>query len=326
MLRSPFAPVVLPLLALIAAVARWLLQGSGNLYTALARRFYVPDPDFGWREAAQHPIWLGLEAIAIIAGITAATVIAGLWIRRRARAARGTTALRALAWIASPLPLVIPVAAFLSGGAPAGARDALPIGATAAAPTTGLEGALALPAGAYEVLAHRGTVVTAKIKAGGDDLEARFAGEPAGVWTAEPGDFSRPMTAQVSFASASVDTGIDLRTEHARKEYLLVETHPRLGFELTRLVAARQDGPALVAFRGVGLIELLGKKTEVEVTGTIVAADAAQKARLELPADRPVAVVSASFILPVAQTALKVSDYDTDKFPISVSLVLAHRK
>ena len=57
-LRSPFAPVVLPLLALTAAATRWVMQGSGNLYTALAKRFYVPDPDFGWREAEAHPVWL----------------------------------------------------------------------------------------------------------------------------------------------------------------------------------------------------------------------------------------------------------------------------
>ena len=301
------------------------MQGSGNLYTALAKRFYVPDPDFGWREAEAHPVWLGLESLAVIAAVVAATVVAGLWIRRRVKAQRGTTLLRALAWVASPLPLLVPVAAFLSGLPPAGAKDELPVGATAAAPTAGMEGSLELPAGRYEVLAHRGTAVTVKIKAGGDDLEARFAGDPKGTWTATPTDFALPMTAAVSVAAASVDTGIDLRTEHARKEYLLVDAHPRVSFSLTRLLAARQDGKALVAFRGVGDLELLGKKTAVEITGTMVAADAAQRARLELTGERAVVLVQASFVLPVARTALKVSDYDTDQFPVSVSLVLAHR-
>lgn len=325
-LRSAFAPLALPLLALVAGVARWLAQGSGNLYTALAKRFYVPDPDFGWREAAERPVWLGLEALGLLAGVTFAVLIAALWIGRRQRAGKSTKLLRALAWTVSPLPLVLPLVAFASGGAPAGAKDALPMGATAAAPQAGIDGALPVPAGEYEVLAHRGTVITAKIKAGGDELEARFAGDPRGTWQAEPADFSRPMQAEVSVAAASIDTGIDLRTEHAKKDYLKVAEHPRIGFRLTRLVAARQDGPSLVAFRGVGQIELLGHETEIEITGNLVAADAAQKARLELPVERAVVVVTASFILPVAKTALSPGDYDTDQFPVSISLVLAHRK
>lgn len=326
MLRSPFAPLALPLLALVAGAARWLVQGSGNLYTSLAKRFYVPDPDFGWREAAARPVWLGLEALALLAGVVAALLVAALWIRRRQRAGKTPRLLRTLAWSVSPLPLIVPLAAFASGGAPAGAKDALPMGATAAAPQTGIEGALPLPAGEYELLAHRGTVITAKIKAGGDELEARFAGDPRGTWQVDPSDLSRPMQAEVSVASASVDTGIDLRTEHAKKDYLKVSAHPRIGFRLTHLVAARQDGPSLVAFRGVGQIELLGQQTEVEITGNLVAADAAQQARLELPAERAVVLVSANFVLPVTKTALSPGDYDTDKFPVSVSLVLAHRK
>lgn len=317
--------MVMPALALIAALARWWTQGSGNLYTAFAKRFYVPDPDFGWREASAHPVWLGLEAIGVVAGVLAATAVAAVWIIRRQRSARSTKALRVLAWLVSPAPLLVPLAAFASGGAPAGARESLPIGATAAAPTAGIDGGLSLPAGAYRVLAHRGTAVTVKVKAGGDDLEARFAGDPSGTWQVDPSDFARPMTAEVSVAAASVDTGIDLRTEHARKEYLLVDAHPRITFALRRLIATRQDGPALISFRALGDLGLLGKTTEIEVTGTITAADDAQRARLGLDAERAVALVQASFVLSVDKTALKVSDYDTDRFPVAVSLVLAHR-
>lgn len=325
-LRSPFAPLALPLLALVAGAARWLVQGSGNLYTALAKRFYVPDPDFGWREASARPVWLGLEVLALLAGVVAALLVAALWMQRRQRAGKSTKVLRTLAWVVSPLPLVVPILAFASGGAPAGAKDALPTGATAVAPQTGIEGSLPLPAGTYEVLPHRGTVITAKIKAGGDTLEARFAGDPRGTWQVEPSDFARPMQAEVSVAAASIDTGIDLRTEHAKKDYLKVTEHPRIGFKLTRLIATRQDGPSLVAFRGLGQIELLGQQTEVEVTGNLVAAEAAQKGRLELPVDSAVVLVTASFVLPVTKTALTPGDYDTDMFPVSVSLVLAHRK
>ena len=46
--RSAFAPAVIALVALIASLARWLLQGSRNFYTAFEKQFYVPDPDAGW--------------------------------------------------------------------------------------------------------------------------------------------------------------------------------------------------------------------------------------------------------------------------------------
>ena len=67
--RTPFVIAVGPALALVAGGVRWALQGSGNLYTATSKRFYVPDPDFGWREAAGKPLWLGLEVLAVIAAI-----------------------------------------------------------------------------------------------------------------------------------------------------------------------------------------------------------------------------------------------------------------
>jgi polyisoprenoid-binding protein YceI len=322
--RSPFLPVALPLAAIAASVARWLAQGTQNLYTSLHQRFYIPDPDFGWRESQQRPLWLGLEIIAVLAGVAVAIVIAGLWIRRRERAQKSATLLRVLSWIAAPLPALVPIAAFASGPGPANARVTLPVGATAAAPTAGIEGSLALPPGTYDVIAHRGTLISAKIKAGGDEFDATFAGDPQGTWQADPSSFTQPMTAEVSVAAASVDTGIDLRSEHARGEYLHADKFPRIKFSLKRLIAARQDAPTAVAFRGAGTVELLGKPTEVEVTGTIEAASEAQRQRLGLADRGQVALVKAQFVLPLAASGLTASDYNTDKFPISVSLVLTH--
>jgi hypothetical protein len=77
--RSRFAPAAVAGAALVAAVVRWGLQGSGNLYTAFAKRFYVPDPDLGWRVSTRHPIWIGLDACAVIAVIA----VVALVIRRR---------------------------------------------------------------------------------------------------------------------------------------------------------------------------------------------------------------------------------------------------
>lgn len=329
MLRSPFAPLLLSVVALVASVIRWVVQGTGNVYTSFAQRFFVPDPVFDWRVSSQQPLWLGLEAIAVVTGFTAAVLVAALWIRRRIAKAQPegfTRLLRIGSWIAAVLPLIIPIAAFASGPGPEGGRLTLPADATAAAPTSGIEGTLALPAGRYAVVAHPdGTWVSARIKAGGDEFDARFTGDPKGFWQADPADFNRPMTAEISVATASVETGVDLRNEHARGEYLHADKHPRVSFTLKKLVAARQDGPALISFRGAGEIDLAGQKTEVEVTGTIKATADDKKAKLGL-GDRAVAEVKAQFTLDVAKTALKPSDYNVPSFPIQVSLLLAQEK
>lgn len=325
MLRSPFAPLVLPLVALIASVVRWAAQGTGNLYTAMEQRFFIPDPVFDWRESSQHPLWLGLEAIGVIGGVCVALLIAALWIRARERKGKSARPLRVLSWIGSPLPLIIPIAAFASGPGPEGGRLTVPADANVAAPERGVEGKLELPAGRYEVVAHpAGTFVSARVKAGGDDFEARFAGDPQGFWQATPGDFTQPMSAEVSFDAASVDTGIDLRSKHAREEYLFVEKHPRVSFALARLIASRQDGPGKISFRAAGSFTLSGKAVELELTGSMEVLQEAAKATMGL-AGQPVVKVKAQTVLPLARTALKPSDFNAAELPINVALVLVHR-
>ena len=68
--RSPFAPVAASAVAGLACVVRWVVQGSSNMYTALDKRFYVPDADLGWRVSADHPVWLGLDACAVVVAMT----------------------------------------------------------------------------------------------------------------------------------------------------------------------------------------------------------------------------------------------------------------
>jgi YceI-like domain len=327
--RSPFAPFLLSLTALVASVIRWAVQGTGNVYTGYPQRFFVYDKSLSsWVESSQRPLWLGLEIIAVVAGFAAAVLIAALWIRRRLQQSKNdgfTKLLRAASWIAAILPLIVPIAAFASGSGPEGGLLSSPKGAVVAAPTSGIEGSLELPAGRYAVLASPDiTWVGAKIKAGGDDFEARFAGDPQGFWNANPKDLTAPIDAQVSFAAASVDTGIDLRSEHARHDYLYTDKHPRISFKLTRLIASRQQGPDEILFRGAGEIELAGGKTEVEVTGILATLPAAAKTKLGI-GEAPAVKVNAQFTLPVAKTALKPSDYNVAEFPIEVSLVLVRR-
>lgn len=321
-MRSPFAPVILPLAALIASLVRWWLQGSQNLYTALDKRLYIPDPDLGWRIADEHPIWLGLEVCGIIAGIAVGCAVGGFLIRRfRGSRPRLANAMWIAAWTAGAATLIVPIAAFASGGGIEGARDTLPTASSTKPVGDGIAGALELPAGRYEVVAHEGTSITAKISAGGEAFDARFAGDVRGTWVGNPKDLAQPMTADASVGAASVDTGITPRSKSARDEYLQAAKHPRITFVLDKLLAASQTSPTQVAFRATGKIELIGKTHVVEVAGTLSKPDVA---RLKL--DGNVLLVQADFSISIKESALApdAGDFDGDRIPIHVSLVLRH--
>jgi hypothetical protein len=319
--QSPFAPAVLPGAALSAALIRWYVQDSHNLYTALEKRFYVPDPDLGWRVSTQHPIWLGLDACAVIVALGLALIVAGVLVRRRERA-RPATILRAASWVVAASSLAIPAAAFASGPGPLHARDTLP--ATAAVRIeTGIEGSLDAPEGSYVVVKHAGTSVTAHLSAGGEAFDARFA-EITGSWQGTPRDLTRPMHAEISLAAATVDTGIAERSKHAREGYLHAEQFPRIGVVIERVIATRAVGPAELAFRAPGTVQLMGRTHAVEITGTLQQPDAAALQRLGLAGS--ILLVQADFSLVIADTALApdAHDFDGDRIPIHVSLVLRH--
>jgi polyisoprenoid-binding protein YceI len=323
--RSAFAPIVPPLAALVASLVRWLVQGSGNIYTAFHKRFYVPDPDVGWVESTRHPIWLGLEACAVIAAFAVAVAV-GCWIIRRREAKTGAraTVLRPLAWTVGALPLILPIMAFASGGAPAGGVSLLPQTKAMPVAPPGIAGALALPAGRYDVAAHAATSISARISAGGEAFDAVFGKDITGTWQGNPRDLAQPMTAQVSVAAASVDTGIGERSDHARESYLQNAKYPRITFTLDKLDTARQDGAAQIAFTAQGTVGLIGKTHHVAVTGTLRQPDAAAQQRLGVTGD--VLIVQADFALAIHETALApdAKDFDGDRIPVHVSLVLRH--
>ncbi|HWU88595.1 MAG TPA: hypothetical protein VN253_15100, partial [Kofleriaceae bacterium] len=141
-MRSPFAPIALALVALIAALARWGLQGSRNVWTLLARKCWIADPDVGWAISDRHPIWLGLEAIGIVAGIAAGLAVGGWIIRRRERkTGERANILRAAAWVAAAVALAVPIAAFATGFGAEDCRDVRP--ASVAAKVDGSPGGAA---------------------------------------------------------------------------------------------------------------------------------------------------------------------------------------
>ncbi len=324
-MRSPFAPVVLPLAALIAALVRWWMQGSGNLYTAIDKRFYVADPDLGWRISDVHPIWLGLEVCAIIATIAIGLALGGWIIRRReTKTNRRATILRAASWVVAVIPITVPIAAWASGSGVAGGRDTLPTQTAGSAIGEGITGSLDLPAGRYEVVAHAGTSITAKVSAGGEAFDARLGGDVRGTWLGDPRDLRAPSTADVSVAAASVDAGISQRSASARDDYLQATKYPRITFKLERIVSARANAPDQVAFTAKGTLDFVGKPHVVDVAGTLKKPDAAALARLGLAG--AILLVQADFSLVIKETALApdAGDFDGDRIPIHVSLVLRH--
>ena len=330
---SPFAPVVLPLAALIAALVRWQLQGSHNLYTALHKRFFIPDPDLGWQISPRHPVWLGLEICAVIAAIAVGLAIAGWWIgRRESRLGRRATGLRRAAWLIGALPLAVPIVAFASGGGPANGLDTLPA-STIHGIESGIVGIIDAPAGRYEVVAHAGTSITAHVKAGGETFDARLGSPTGGIrgaWQGDPHDLTQPIGGEISVDAATVDTGIDLRSSHARDEYLHVDQHPRISVALDRVLAASQTGANSIAFRAHGTLGLIGKTHDIEITGTMKKPDAAALARLGVASSGgsagDVLLVQADFDLSIKDSALAsdAKDFDGDRIPVHVSLVLRH--
>jgi polyisoprenoid-binding protein YceI len=322
--RSPFAPVIPPLVALIAALVRWLVQGSHNNYTALEKRFYVPDPDLGWTISPDHAIWLGLEVCGIIAGIAVGCAIGGLIIKKlRPKHPRIAKGLWIAAWVFGVATLIVPIAAFASGGAPDSARDTLPTAGARApgAAIEGITGSLDLPAGTYTVVAHSGNSITARVSAGGEAFDARLAGDIKGSFEGAPKDLTQPMKAEISVAASSVDTGITPRSNSAR-DYLQVDKYPRITFTLDKVLAAKQAAPDRVAFSAKGTLGFVGKTHVVDVTGTLAKPDAAGLKRLGLAGN--VLLVQADLSIVIKETALApdAGDFDTDRIPIHVSLVL----
>jgi hypothetical protein len=324
--KSPFAPIVLAIVALAASIARWAMQGSKNLYTATAKRFYIADPDLGYRISPQHPFWVGLEVIAVIAAIAVGLIVAG-WIIRRREAKRGhaSSALRALTWIVAAVPLVVPVWAFASGGGPAGALDTLPA-STIQGIESGITGIIDSPEGRYEVVAHPGSSITAHLSAGHETFDARFAAGIRGAWQGDPHDFTKPIGGEIAVDAAGVDTGIDERSNHARTEYIYSDKFPKITFAIDRVLAASQDGANAVKFRAHGTLGFVGKTHSIEITGTLKKPDPAALARLNLSGPGDVLLVQADFALVIKDTALAADakDFDGDTIPIHVSLVLRH--
>lgn len=326
--RGPYWVGLLPLAAAAAALARWLMQGSGNLYTAQAKRFFVPHPDLGWQAAQTDRVWLGLDAIGVL-GISALGVALAAYLvaRRERQRARKLPVARAALALGALMSFIVPVAAFISGGRPAGARDALPAAVSLAQLPDVIDGGLPSPVGTYEVVAAHSTLV-AKLEAGKEAFDAAFAGAVSGTLRgdlANIGAAAQPIAATFSVPVNIIDTGISMRNGHA-KEYLHAEEFPTIVFELGAFTATRIASATSLQVRASGTLTLMGQPEPVVFSGTIGRLDAAAMQRLGLAEAAAALIIEGSFSLKISETGLAAhqSSFDRDELPVLVTLVLRH--
>ncbi len=321
--------LLLPVVAVAGALARWLLQARGNLYTDVSTSYYVPDPDLGWRAVNSGPVSLGLDAVALLVVYTAALAVGFLVVRRWQRRGKhlpGThrRIARLAPQILAGLPLLVPAWAFASGTIPSNASEYAPAGLVLAPPDTISGGLPGLPAGTYRVVPHAGTSIIAHLSGGGEKFDARFARDIEGTWRGAPADLRQPMKASVSVATAAVNTGIELRTKHAREEYLLAARFPRITFQLDRLLGAQRRADGTVAYSAEGTVNLMGLRHKVAATGTMRAPDPAARSRLGFQPGDAMFLATARFEVKISESKLAPDkgDFDGDIIPIDVSLVL----
>jgi len=317
---------MIPAFAAGAALLRWVTQGSHNLYTAQAKRFFVPNVDLGWEAVQTERVWLGLDAIGILAISAMGVVLAAYLIarRERQRQAAQPVARTALA-LGALMSWVVPGAAFMSGGRPAGARDALPTPVALAQLPDGIDGVLPVRQGTYEVVAAHSSLV-AKLVAGKEAFDATFTGALTGTLQGDLTKLADPaapaMAATFATPVAGLDTGIEMRNGHA-KGYLKADAFPTISFALGTFSAARLAGPDVLQVRVAGTLMLMGQPQPVTFVGTIKRLDDAARTRLAL-ASPAALLVEGSFVLKVSETGLAAhqDSFDRDELPVIVTIVL----
>ncbi len=320
--RSLYWVLAGPAAALLLAAVRFTMQGSAKLYTETDKQFYLPDPDLGYKLAADTYHWLGLERTAAIIGFAAALAVASFLLLRRERKKEVAMKRSRIAlFCLSPLPLLIPLMAFLGGSPPSDARATIPSVKRA----SGTEIAASLPsapAGIYNAVLHDGTLIAAGLKAGGDSFEAKFT-DVRGHFSGDPSDLTKPLRGEFFAKGKSVDTGIPARSSHAT-EYLKVEEFPDIGFRIDAITStSATDSPNRMAFSGNGAITIVGKEVSTTVNGTVRALDDAGKKRLGLGGGAAL-VVNGTFSLRLSETPIGADDFTKDEVPITFSLVLKH--
>lgn len=311
-------PAAVPLLAAVLILGRWLQQGTSNLWTKIGFQPYVPDPNLRWRKTTEEFVWLGLDSLGLVLGVLLGVMVV-VWLLRRkgfSRLIRGAEGLASLV-------VLIPLWAFLSGNPPEGAVETQGSSIVKAL-DPGSRGALPeLPKGEYVAIEHPDSAVAAKLVAGGETFEARFASGFSGQLVFDPAEPSAGISAQFQVDAASVKTGIDLRNEHAQKD-LNVTEHPHLRFTLSELHSTNRVGDKLL-FEASGEVFLGGRTHGVKIAGSFTEISETLAKDLAIQATAPHVLVQAEFNLQLPETIIgNDGTFDKDKVPVAITLILSH--
>jgi polyisoprenoid-binding protein YceI len=304
---------------------RLAMQGGLQVWTDTARRAYLDDPDLGLVPTEATWIWLGLDGLLLTLALLAALAV-GAWLQRRNRARREAGERPGLLLRLIPaaatlgvLPLLLsavpPFLAIAGGLPPEGAALAIAQDADTEDVGGGEVVSLPVPGGVWKSVAERGLVV-ASVTAGGDTFEARFAG-PSGTLRLDAADLARSEVS-LAVAAGTVDTGIDLRSKHARDE-LKAEAHPEIRLKTSSLRLTQAAGGP-IRWQGEVLVTLAGKETPAPARGEIRILGPAGRAKLGLPGDFAL-VVEARVELTIANLALDPANFSAPTLPITARAI-----
>ncbi len=313
-------PGLVPVLAALLVLARWLWQGTSNVYTKLALKPYLPDADLGWRRSEDSYLWLGLDLLGICLAVAIVVIVVTYFVRKK-RFARVSLAMEGLAG----LVVLIPLLAFIGGAPPDNARETQPE-EEARTIESGIAGSLPnLPAGRYVIIEQKDAAVAAQMVAGGEKFEARFAGGLEGFLEFNPGDLAQPIRAEIQVDAKSIKTGIDLRDTHALAE-LKPEKFPTLRFKFGQMTSAQNEGDTLL-FEAAGSVFLGDRTHELPFSGSISTISPALAEKLGVTLDAPHLLVKASLTLTLADTIIENDGtFDKDEVPVLITLILKHTK
>lgn len=313
-------------LGLVLWGVRWLVQGGDTIYTDVARAFWVEGTRGVWVETTDRWVWLGLEGLGAVVAVVVGTA-AMLWLSGRVKRpaiSKVTTALSRVGAVVAMVTPALPAWAFISGMPPAGAERLMPLAPAPVAPVAGVGGAVAalvpfdLPTGTWALADTKTNLLTARVSAGGETLDAKFGPLTGSVDLAADLVSSK---AGFTVPATSVDTGIELRNSHAQG-YLSADQHATIGLTIPRLTTVGAGGdPESRNFETEGELSFMGKTLTLKVTGSLTKLSREEMTGLGVDAPQAL-LVNASLTLPVKDTPLDPKNFDTDQIPLTARLVL----
>ena len=143
---------ILPCVSAGLALIRWLWQDTGNVWSKLDLKVYLPDPDLGWRRTEMGYTWIGLDSIAVLLCLAVGVYIVARVLQ--GRRGRGVLWGQRAAQCVAAASLLLPAYAFWGGLPESGAKETRPT-AVIEAPTGGVNASLVgAPSGRYVVVSH----------------------------------------------------------------------------------------------------------------------------------------------------------------------------